>query len=108
MENKQMKCIKGVSCLYCGSSYCRFIDELDQLKAENEHLSEKEEEAKHYLEKAEKYFRTLIEIKEICNNNDELQGDFNLVDCDKYKLGKHNLANKILPKISECEVGNAR
>ena len=47
--------------------------------------------------------KTLTEIKEICNNNDELKGDFNLVDCDKYKLGKHNLANKILQKISECE-----
>ena len=50
----------------------------------------------------------LAKIKEICNNNDELQGDFNLVDCDKYKLGKHNLANKILQKTSECEVENAR
>lgn len=48
--------------------------------------------------------QTLTEIKAICNNNDELQGDFNVVDCDKYKLGKHNLANKILQKISECGV----
>lgn len=47
--------------------------------------------------------QTLTEIKEICKNNDELKGDFNLVDCDKYKLGKHNLANRILQKISECE-----
>ena len=45
-------------------------------------------------------------IKEICNNNDELQGDFDVVDCDKYKLGKHNLANKILQKISESETEN--
>ena len=56
----------------------------------------------------EKIKQTLAEIKEICNNNDELQGDFNLVDCDKYKLGKHNLANKILQKISECEANNDR
>ena len=40
MENKQMKCIKGESCLHCGSNYCRFVDELDQLKAENESLKE--------------------------------------------------------------------
>ena len=33
-----MKCIKGESCLHCGSNYCRFVDELDQLKAENEEL----------------------------------------------------------------------
>lgn len=32
MENKQMKCIKRKSCLHCGSNYCRFVDELDQLK----------------------------------------------------------------------------
>ena len=51
--------------------------------------------------------KTLGTIKEICNNNDELQGNFNLVDCDKYKLGKHNLANKIIQKISECEEINA-
>ena len=52
----------------------------------------------------EKIKQTFTEIKEICENNDELQGDFNVVDCDKYKLGKHNLANKILQKISKCEV----
>ena len=27
-----MKCIKGESCLYCGSNYCRFVDELYRLK----------------------------------------------------------------------------
>ena len=48
--------------------------------------------------------KAIIEIKAICNNNDELQGDFNVVDCDKYKLGKHNLANKILQKIKEYKV----
>lgn len=54
----------------------------------------------------DKLKQTLIEIKAICNNNDELQGNFNVVDCDKYKLGKHNLANKVLQKISECEGKN--
>lgn len=34
MENKQMKCIKGKSCLYCGSNYCQFVEQLDQLKAD--------------------------------------------------------------------------
>lgn len=48
--------------------------------------------------------KAITEIKAICNNNDELQGDFNAVDCDKYKLGKHNLANKILQKIKEYKV----
>lgn len=53
MENKQMKCIKGESCLYCGSNYCRFVDELDQLKADRE-------EALKQLE----FVRTLNTVKE--------------------------------------------
>ena len=106
-------------------------EQLDQLKTENEELTtinarllgrlevdetdtslvfnldkelrQKEKEFYTAIQKIVKLKQTLTEIKEICNNNDELKGDFNLVDCDKYKLGKHNLANKILQKISECE-----
>ena len=107
-----------------------YEQQLDQLKAENDKLkkqvcglrpelkyiidktcSKYNIQAKTYHEKIveiinnlEKYEQTLIEIKVICNNNDELQGDFNIVDCDKYKLGKHNLANKILQKIKEYKV----
>ena len=58
------------------------------------------------LQQLDQLKQILAKIKEICNNNDELQGDFNLVDSDKYKLGKQNLANKILQKVSECEVEN--
>ena len=62
-----------------------------------------------YQEQQINKLATCIEqIKDICNNNNELQGGFNLVDCDKYKLGKHNLANKIIQKISEYEVENER
>ena len=82
-----------------------------ELKAENDDLK-KEINNKYSVSNFNVIFmrehihnlkQTLAEIKEICNNNDELKGDFNLVDCDKYKLGKHNLANKILQKISEVE-----
>ena len=68
----------------------------EKIKKLNEQLEE-EFIAKQYGDEA--LFFTLMNIKEICNNNDELQGDFNLVDCDKYKLGKHNLAKKILEEI---------
>ena len=98
--------------------------ECEELKAKCKKYGEiNEQETKDYAElKAErdsyidKYFlesqklvnfrKVLNKIKEICNNNDELKGDFNLVDCDKYKLGKHNLANRILQKISEVEDGD--
>lgn len=46
MENKQMKCIKGKSCLYCGSTYCRFVDELDELKAEKDNYKQVLQEIK--------------------------------------------------------------
>lgn len=74
--------------------------QLDQLKAQ---LLDQEAETLKAGEIIHNLKQTLTKIKEICNNNDELKGDFNLVDCDKYKLGKHNLANRILQKISECE-----
>ena len=70
-------------------------NENNQLKVENEELKKKLQAD-----------NCLTDIKEICENNDELQGDFNVVDCDKYRLGKHNLAKKITQKISECEVIN--
>ena len=86
-----------------------YEQQLDQLKAELEQEKALKEtylacyKAKHEDIDGElfKLKQTLTEIKVICNNNDELQGDFNVVDCDKYKLGKHNLANKIIQKISE-------
>lgn len=82
--------------------------QLDQLKADNEHLSEKEEEAKHYLEEAEKFKNCLIEIKEIAEKT------LNMVDYKTYfkrdnkslKQEGFKALNEILQKISECEVNN--
>ena len=103
---------------YCANG-CSLRQQLDKLKTENEELEKELRQKKmtilmnndHYFEVGQtnkKFKQALQEIKAICNNNDELQGDFNVVDCDKYKLGKHNLANKILQKISECEAENDR
>lgn len=66
-----------------------------ELKADNEHLSEKEKEARHYLEEAEKFKNCLTEIKEIA----EIINDRTMVAsyiCDHL--------DKILQKISECEI----
>ena len=46
MENKQIKCVKRESCLHCGSNYCRFVDELEQLKKTNEELKKENKELK--------------------------------------------------------------
>lgn len=91
------------------------LQQLDQPKVDKDELEKELRQKKmtnlmnndHYFEVGQtnkKLKQALQEIKAICNNNDELQGDFNVVDCDKYKLGKHNLANKVLQKIKECEV----
>ena len=124
LKRKEQECEELKGCLFqVQNATISLTKQLDQLKAENETykrmlddtevrvalIDVKTGERELWLKlgmKADKLKQTLTEIKEICNNNDELQGDFNLVDCDKYKLGKHNLANKILQKISECEVEN--
>lgn len=95
------------------TEYMVLRDKLQELENAREDIKSLKTELENYIDK---YFlesqkvvnlrKELREIKEICNNNDELKGDFNLVDCDKYKLGKHNLANRILQKISEVENEN--
>lgn len=32
MNEEIIKCVKGESCIHCGSTYCRFVDEVDELK----------------------------------------------------------------------------
>ena len=79
MKNKQMKCIKGESCLYCGSNYCRFVVELDQLKEEIEKekalkqtylacYKTKHRDVKGELFKYEKFRQALQETREIVQN----------------------------------------
>ena len=95
------------------TEYMVLRDKLQELENAREDIKSLKTELENYIDK---YFlesqkvvnlrKVLTKIKEICNNNDELKGDFNLVDCDKYKLGKHNLANRILQKISEVEDGD--
>lgn len=74
-----------------------------ELKAENEHLSEKEEEARHYLKEAEKFKNCLIEIKEIVEKhaprcNDSANCNYTCEACHLSDL------KQILQKINECEV----
>ena len=69
-----MKCVKRESCLHCGSNYCRFVDELEQLK---QALDEIEEFCIVYSNNHDAYETVYKHILEIINkqrtvNNDSL------------------------------------
>ena len=102
MENKQMKCIKGKSCLHCGSNYCRFVDELEQLKTENEEL----------IRRITKIFACLIKANRTNKIVDTIWVDniTTLWDYIALTLGiegdQVQIEEQILQKISECEVEN--
>lgn len=38
MTEEIIKCVKGESCIHCGSTYCRFVDEVNELEQENNSL----------------------------------------------------------------------
>lgn len=92
---------------YCKNCY-ELTEQLAQLKTENEHLSEKEQEARHYLKEAEKLTKTLTEIKEIaehcikqdicttCDNSDKCY-----IEDDE--IPTYDVCKLILQKISEVE-----
>ena len=82
--------------------YCSLNQVLEQLKAENKHLSEKEEEARHYLEEAEKFKNCLSEIKEIVEGCQ--YGDCHECKYQQRTDCRTELIAKIVKKISECEV----
>lgn len=77
-------------------------DRYEKLKAENEHLAEKEQEAKHYLEEAEKFKNCLTEIKEIAEANKNYKFKITEGVCigDTVEL-KFDVLEQILNKISE-------
>ena len=130
MENKQMKCIKGESCLLCGSNYCRFVDELDQLKAKNEELkinnaqfikdneflakrnSKLKAENEELIRRITKIFACLINANRIDKIVDTLLVDdiTTLWDYIALTLGiegdQTQVEEQILQKISEREVTN--
>ena len=81
-----MKCIKGESCLQCGSNYCRFVDELYQLK------------------------QTLADIKEIAlilaPMTDEYENCYDrdrCFECDFTEDCQYFNIKRIIQKMSEAE-----
>ena len=85
-----------------------FSAKLDQLKTKNEELKKNlNEGCLQYLTlmtEQRVLLKTLAEIKEICNSIENIENINSLYDA---KLsGMYLQANKILQKISECEVKN--
>lgn len=105
MGNKQMKCIKGESCLYCGSTYCQLVDERDQLKAENKWWKEEYATAKTMYALCQSDFMKLAKIKNKYKQTlSEIKGLVNkLIDNKGYAETEEDL---ILQKISEVGNGN--
>ena len=51
----------------------------------------------------EQYEELIKAIEKICLDNDCPQENFNAVDCDKYKLAKHKMKEKIFKVIEELK-----
>ena len=104
-----MKCIKGESCLHCGSNYCRFVDELDQLKKTNEELKKENEEL---IRRITKIFACLIKANRTNKIVDTLWVDniTTLWDYIAQTLGiegdQVHIEEQILQQISEVENDN--
>ena len=80
----------------------QFLSERNsKLKAENEHLTEKEEEARRYLKEAYKLNQTLAEIRDVAENR-EIFCENCSGGCDEFTCDDCGYV-KILQKISEVE-----
>ena len=102
VENKQMECIKEESCLHCGSNYCRFVDELDQIKAENAKLIRRITKIFACLIKAN---RTNKIVDTLWVNNITTLWDY-IAQTLEIEGDQVHIEEQILQKISECEVEN--
>lgn len=84
------KCIKGESCLHCDTDYCRFKDEVAELKAECEKL-------KSWLDKAEQEQKKFIdknrELKQQVKTLNYMLFDEKEMSKNEYTL-KYKLADK--------------
>lgn len=88
MTEEIIKCVKGESCIHCGSTYCRFVDEVNELKQENKELKEysqrMENQRENYYKEYNKYRSALEEIREVI-----------------YYCGHKDVVDKVLPRINE-------
>lgn len=49
MTEEIIKCVKGESCIHCGSTYCRFVDEVNELMQEYDELKFENDRYKQLL-----------------------------------------------------------
>ena len=121
MTEEIIKCVKGEPCLYCGSTYCRFVDEINELKQENRELKKDVQLFKcldtfgdsechcacrclgnEFCEDADKkiniYRSALEEIREIAENAKEYRY---ATKSEDYTEGVQTIGCYVLDKINE-------
>jgi regulator of replication initiation timing len=70
----ELKCIKGETCLYCDTKYCRYKDETECLKQETEELKELLQKTKQEVSKlSDKVPQMIMRNKELEKENEELK-----------------------------------
>ena len=101
IEYKHTKCTKEDCCLYCGSIYCGYVDDIENLEKAYKAKEQECEELKKQVDitqmfldacnnSCEHYKQTLIEIKEIIKQGVKIHDDI-------------IVSKQILQKISEVE-----
>ena len=103
----ELKCIKGKTCLYCDSKYCRYKDETERLKQETEELKELIQKTKQEVSKlSDKVPQMIMRNKELEKENEELkktlhQPDFLLALAD-VSNGERNRRINLLSRYEQA------
>lgn len=97
----EKKCIKGATCLYCGSAICQYKEECEQLEAEKQEKVLKMAEAEIEIEKLQTENTQLkkLNVNRFVTINDLLHEN-NILKAENEKL--KSLINMHLTTFDKC------